>query len=334
MKEGSVVFKAQEKDVVSSEMSVFYNPVMKLNRDISVLCSTLLKKDARVALPLAGSGVRALRLLKEGSRELRMFVNDKREDFISDFEDSLDKNGLQDCDVTITDTEANKFLNSQYSFDFIDIDPYGSPNFLLDSSVRKLRHDGFLSVTATDTAPLCGSYENACKRKYWALPLRNHEMHEVGLRILIRKIQLIGIQYEKALFPIISYSKDHYFKVVLKCVHRKSDCAKLYKKLGFYKEKGPMWLGSLYDKDVMKALEGNEYMSDSQEFLDLLRNELDVLGFFDVHELGSEYKTGNVPKMDELLPLVDGRRTHFSPIGFKTRLSKEDVVRVFKKVSK
>lgn len=333
MKEGSVTFKAKEKDVVSSDMSVFYNPVMKINRDFTVLFCKLLREDARVAFPLAGSGVRALRALKEGSENFRLYVNDKREGFKSDFQNSLVNNNIVSNSITIKNTEANKFLNSEYSFDYIDIDPYGSPNFLLDSSIRKLRHDGFLSVTATDTAPLCGSYENACKRKYWSKPLRNHEMHEIGIRILIRKMQLIGLQYEKALEPVLSFSKDHYFKVVLRCDHKKSSCNGVMKQQGMYKGAGPLWKGNLYDKDVLDMLELNEYMTETEDFLDLLKNELDILGLYDVHELASELSVSNMPKMKTLLSHVNGKRTHFRLTGFKSKLSKEFIVEKMKELS-
>ena len=51
-------------------------------------------------------------------------------------------------------------------------------------------------------------------------------MHETGIRILIRKIQLIGAQYNKALTPIFSYSKEHYFRVFLKCEKGKEAASK------------------------------------------------------------------------------------------------------------
>ncbi|NIA04223.1 MAG: hypothetical protein GWP09_02625, partial [Nitrospiraceae bacterium] len=63
-----------------------------------------------------------------------------------------------------------------------------------------------------------------CVRKYWSKPLRNHLMKEFGLRILIRKVQLIGMQYEKALIPIFSYSKDHYFRVFFEVNKGKKRC--------------------------------------------------------------------------------------------------------------
>ena len=37
--------------------------------------------------------------------------------------------------------------------------------------------------------------------------VRNHMMHELGLRILIRKIQLQGAQFDKALIPCLRITK-------------------------------------------------------------------------------------------------------------------------------
>ena len=52
--------------VVSKEMPVFYNPVMKLNRDISVLLLNAIdKKGLRIADILAASGIRSIRFIKE-----------------------------------------------------------------------------------------------------------------------------------------------------------------------------------------------------------------------------------------------------------------------------
>ena len=101
----------------------------------------------------------------------------------------------------VQDKDANMFILESSGFDYIDIDPFGSPNFLLDSSVKRISRGGILAVTATDTSALAGSYPDACRRKYWAEPLRSEMMHEAGLRILIRKGQLIGAQFEKALTP-------------------------------------------------------------------------------------------------------------------------------------
>ena len=54
--------------------------------------------------------------------------------------------------------------------DYIDIDPFGSPNPFLDSAIANKKYV-YLAITSTDTSGLAGSYKNACLRKYWALPL-------------------------------------------------------------------------------------------------------------------------------------------------------------------
>ena len=69
-------------------------------------------------------------------------------------------------------------------------------------------------------------------------------MHETGLRILIRKVQLIGMQYEKALFPIFSYLKDHYFRVFFRCIKGKKICDEIAEKHGMLNDAGPLWLCS------------------------------------------------------------------------------------------
>ena len=328
MKEGAVRFKAEEKDVVDSDMDIFYNPEKKLERDLTVIVSRLLDDDARIALPLAGSGVRGLRMLKESSSSFDLYINDKRDGFKEDFENDLRRNDV-DRNVSVFETDANKFLNNQYSFDYVEIDPFGTPNPFLDSSIRKLRHNGILAVTATDTAPLCGTYPTTCKRKYWSDPLQNHEMHESGLRILIRKIQLMGSQHEKALFPILAFSKRHYFKVFFRMKHKKRVCDDVIEKHGTYKDKGPMWLGKLHDKHVFEELDVSGWVDDeTKSLLDMIRQEKHSIGFYAVEELTRELKI-NAPKIKDVVDAVDGSRTHFSPTGFKTDKEKSDVLEIF-----
>ena len=64
--EGSIKIRIQKSGKISKGMDVFYNPVMSLNRDISVLLlNSVGKKNVQIADPLAASGVRSIRFLKE-----------------------------------------------------------------------------------------------------------------------------------------------------------------------------------------------------------------------------------------------------------------------------
>ncbi|MBU0456699.1 MAG: hypothetical protein ABH824_03270 [Nanoarchaeota archaeon] len=54
-----------EKDP-NKKQEVFYNPIMSSNRNISILLlNSISNKEMNVALPLAGSGIRGLRFIKE-----------------------------------------------------------------------------------------------------------------------------------------------------------------------------------------------------------------------------------------------------------------------------
>ena len=201
--------------------------------------------------------------------------------------------------IFIHNKEANMFMQESNGFDYIDVDPFGTPNPFLDNAVRRISRNGILAITATDTSALAGTYPKACKRKYFALPLRNHLMHELGLRILIRKIQLIGGQYDKALIPVFSYSKDHYYRIFLRCEKGKSkvdemlnkhkyflycnkcmnffvdrynnhDCDKCNKDKSKKKKikdsnkqmvyAGPLWTGKLFDTKLVKKMKKENYV--------------------------------------------------------------------------
>ena len=78
-------------------------------------------------------------------------------------------------------------------FDYIEIDPFGSPTDFLESSIVRLSRRGILAVTATDTAPLCGTYPNTCKRKYsYWLPLQD-ALRTFDWKGLRQKLDLSGI---------------------------------------------------------------------------------------------------------------------------------------------
>ncbi|MBS3106715.1 tRNA (guanine(10)-N(2))-dimethyltransferase, partial [Candidatus Woesearchaeota archaeon] len=219
--EGLAKINVVTRKIVSKKMDVFYNPVMELNRTSSVLLLNALdKKGMQIGLPLEGSGIRGMRFLKELKKGMIKSIafNDYDPKAVKKIKENLKLNKLdKDKRIEVHQKDASLFLLESFGFDYIDIDPFGTPNPFLDAAVKRLARDGILAVTATDTAPLSGTYPEACLRKYWAFPVKSDIMHEVGLRILVRKIQLVGAQYDKAFAPIFSFSKEHYMRVYLRC---------------------------------------------------------------------------------------------------------------------
>ncbi|MGV8162818.1 MAG: tRNA (guanine(26)-N(2))-dimethyltransferase [Candidatus Nanoarchaeia archaeon] len=353
------------KKVVSAEMEVFYNPVMQINRDFTILIlSSIDNSNMKIADPLAGSGIRSLRIIKEVPEKItttrkgtedkisQIFVNDLNKNYESYFKQNIELNDLseeQKNKLLIFNNDARNFLIKNRPFDYVDVDPFGTPNPFLDSAIQAIRNRGILSVTATDTSALCGSYPLACKRKYNSSPLRNEWMHEFGARILIRKVQIIGAQYDKALIPIFTYAKDHYMKIFFRCEQSKTKVDKILAQheIKHFKNKiyGPIWSGALWNKELVeemtKKIDYKNISKETTKLLSIINEEknIDVCFFHDVHKLSEKKKTGETPRFEKIIDLLRAKgfsasRTHFSLTGIKTNATEEEFDDVFEELKK
>lgn len=342
--EGSARIFVSDEAKISKKLEIFYNPIMKLNRDVSVLLINSLDKYAlQMADPLAGTGIRGLRFIKElepGKIENLSF-NDLKPGYI---EKNLKLNEITNENIFVFSKDANLFLLESRGFDYIDIDPFGSPNPFLESAIIRLSRGGILAVTATDTAALAGSSKEACLRKYWAKPLRNEFMHETGIRILIRKIQLIGAGLEKALTPIFSYSKDHYYRIFFKCqkgktktddiisqhkfliYNRKTSEIKLSDTIfndgGDFDYAGPLWVGHLWDKALAEKMY-EKCDKENKKLLTLVsairdESKIDSVGFYDLHILARQ-NNKPIPKVEDALIESQVSKTHFIGWGVRSK---------------
>ncbi len=344
VKEGAATITVPTATVVSKALPVFYNPQMKFNRDVAIaLLNALNPKKLRLCDLLAGSGIRSIRFRKELNKGIikELFANDANPAAVKLLKKNLAKNKVN---ATVSCKEASQFLLDASGMEYIDIDPFGSPNPFLDAAIKRLSRQGILAVTATDVSALAGSYPKSCTRKYWAQPLRNELMHEIGIRILIRKAQLIGAQYDKALVPIFSHSTAHYMRVYFSCTKSKSAVDALLKQHSYLlycaaclsrkasgdnagqccKKRmhaaGPLWLGPLWDKQLAKK------MAKANPELAVFAKEaqIPVVGFLDLHTFCKKVKRP-VPKHDRVLAAMrkkgySAALSHFSPYGIRTTM--------------
>ncbi len=342
--EGKAVILVHEGRI-SKKLPIFYNPVMKFNRDLSlVLLKSLKRPGLRIADPLAGSGVRSLRFLKELPKNQikEIHINDIKKDFLKIVKLNLGKNRLKlSKKIKLSSQDANLFLLKNRPFDYIDIDPFGTPNPFLDSAVKNINKNGILAVTATDTSALCGAYENACKRKYWAKPLHDCRMHEIGLRILVRKIQLVAGQYKKAVYPLLCYSKEHYMRAFFCCEQGKSKVDEILSKHKFFEtDAGPIWSGRLSNSSIINEMITSTKDKEILKFLQLLREEeIGLVGFYDIHWLAKKHKLKELPKKRDILFLLKklgfkAVETHFSGSGIRSDISLSKLVKILKKNNK
>lgn len=348
--EGSTKLKIKDLKKISKQMGVFYNPVMSLNRDISILLLNAIdKKNLQIADPLAASGVRSSRFLKELNKNKikSISINDYSKDSVKSIRKNLVLNKIfykNNSKIKIFNEDANLFLLNSSGFDYIDLDPFGTPNQFLDSACKRLSRDGILAVTATDTSALCGTYPKACIRKYWAIPRKDAIMHETGLRVLIRKIQLIGAQYDKALTPIFSYSKEHYMRVFLRNDKGKSEVDRILKQHEFFNNTGPLWLGKLFDKTLTnimyKNLINDNMLNKNKElikFLSVIKEEskINCVGFYDLHDICEKNKIRALKQKEAIKNKIKklGYKvsdTHFRSEGIRSNIPLNKLIKIIK----
>jgi tRNA (guanine26-N2/guanine27-N2)-dimethyltransferase len=369
--EGATHFFTDSEEKISRDMPVFYNPVMKLNRDLTLAMLLTMPTSVRIGLPMEASGLRAARILNELVRPgyldpNAIAINDLSTHAIDFAKKNIAHNlgNFDSAKINITVNDASQFLRSSQGFDYIDIDPFGTPNPFLDSAIQRIARNGILAVTATDTSALAGTYPAATARKYWAVPSRTWVMHEIGLRILIRKVQLIAAQYEKALLPVLSLATDHYYRIFFQVLPGNADVKTILKEHTYFfvctnclatmpamwnkpmpcyncnetvHACGPLWGGQLHDAERVKLMRAEikkldeKTTSSLDKLLAIVEDEcrIQVIGFLDLHELASRLKVA-APKTEDVLEKLGARacRTHINGAGVKIDLNIDEVVKL------
>ncbi len=322
VKEGTVsvaVPKLEAWKKAPSKAPVFFNPTMELNRDLAVLALQAFQKmvgrDISVCEPLAGCGIRGIRFAVEVRGIRKIVLGDINPKATELARLNVKRNGLSSSLVEVANEDANLLL-SRYAaprkrFDFIDIDPFGSPAPYMDSAVRALRDGGLLALTATDMAPLCGVHPRAGVRKYGGKPLRTEYCHELAVRLLMGCLAMTAAKHDIGVEAVFSHSTDHYIRVYalihhgaresdksihemgyvlhcFTCLHRETfgelasplkwECPECGSKLSVA---GPLWLGRICSEEFCCYMEeetaGRNLRQEKRifELLSLIGNEAD-----------------------------------------------------------
>lgn len=284
-------FATQPSDYAPSKAPVFYNPVMELNRDISVLAFQVQQRIANrpisICEPLTSCGIRGIRFATEIHGINKILIGDINEQALKLANINVRLNRLQER-IDIEHGDANCLLSCHDAphsrFDIVDIDPFGSPVPYLDSAIRAIRNNGILAATATDLAPLCGVHKKACLRKYGGKPLRTEYCHELAIRLLSGVIAAVAAKHEIGIDIILCHSTAHYIRVYAKinygakkadinienlgyvlhcfhCFHREiltklsSKLFEICPKCGHKMDwSGPLWVGKILDKQFCTSL--------------------------------------------------------------------------------
>src|SRR5256712_8828771 len=143
-------------------------------------------------------------------------LNERSEVAVDLIRENVRRNHL-DADIRADDLRRRL---SEAAYDFVDIDPFGPPTPFLPAAFEAPDVAGGIGVTATDTAVLCGTYPDACQRRYDAWPLRCPQGAEIGLRILIGYCARLAAARGQSVQPILAFAAEHFVRVLLLVVPR------------------------------------------------------------------------------------------------------------------
>lgn len=339
---------------------VFYNPIMTFSRDFSICVLKAYvrlkgKKGLRIAEPLAASGVRGIRYAKEVEEVSKAILSDVNPIAVRIARINAVLNQVHEK-VVVKLSNANTLL-SRYDakgdrFDFVDIDPFGSPSPYVDSTIRSTLIGGVVALTATDMPPLCGVYPHVALRRYGGLSLRTEYCHELAVRLVLGLLAREAGKYELSIKPLIAHSTKHYIRVFAelsfsknvtgnigyvyhcrKCLNRlivkledmsstKAECEKCHTKLNVA---GPLWIGAIFNKafceEAFRVAESSTLSSKKElnKILRLIVSEADgPPTFYTIDAISHKYKIKQ-PKMWHLIETLRSHGFYASPTHFNSK---------------
>ena len=322
IKEGEVEIEVHEGK--SYEKEVFYNPKMEFDRNLSVAVASVVEPE-KLCDALSASGIRGIRYKKE-TEVPEVWLNDANQESTDLARENVKTNGI---DAEVRNKDAGVLLREE-DFDFIDIDPFGSPAEFLDAAAGSIRRRGFLAVTATDTSSFFGTYPRVSRRRYGRKSMNTGYNKELGLRILVSAIiESLG-RYKKTFYPRLCYFREHYARIfgeVVKgakevqenfrnfghishcfsCGWRKDEYSKECPECGEETENTEVYLGKLisggFCSEVSKeALEREFYRE--RKHVEKMSQDIDIPYHCDLHYIAKKQGM-QIKKIEEVLNLLE-----------------------------
>jgi len=327
----------------------FYNPAMAVNRDVTVaILSAWLPRGATVLDGLAGTGVFGIRAALETERELRITWNDKN----PRAHDLISENSLRNGVAGEILTDDLRVLLARRRFDYVDVDPFGPPAPFVDAAVQQAWKECALGITATDVAPLAGTYPRACWRRYGARSVRNPCGHETALRIFLGYLVRAAASHERGLRPLAAFGAEHFVKAIVEVDPRARAADEGLAQLGYVRFEGarfdvsdapptwpyagPLWLGPLGDAPLLAAMPGKpETGFPATSLLAHLREEAAMPPlYYENHAMSRTLHVDPVPMAAWIAALrgagFRAGRTYFTANGVRTDAPWAEVSRLYR----
>lgn len=155
-------------------------------------------------------------------------------------------------------------------YQWIDLDPFGSPVQFLDAALQGLSRTGVLEITATDTAALTGSSASSQARRYGAKGIVDVYAHDDAVRLLLATVATSAARLDKSITPLMALFDGHHVRISCLVKTSRENASKISNSIGWRvrendipyrfvqhptpeqveRASGPMWIGPLWDKEI------------------------------------------------------------------------------------
>jgi len=257
----------------------FFNPAARVNRDVSVAVARA-TRPATFLDALAGTGARGVRIAKEASESAEVTLVEFNATSLAIARKNAKRNGVYSrCEMV--HEESNAYLHSRFGrlerFEAVDVDPFGTPAPYVQGALTAADDGGLVSITATDTATLCGVYPTVASRRYGARVVKSEFAHEAATRVLLGFCARVGGIVDVGIEPVAAHSTLHYLRVYFRVARGAAKSDRSLQSVGYVASCaachqvavtaeytmtcaecggkarciGPQWVGSLVDEKLV-----------------------------------------------------------------------------------
>ncbi|MCI4349038.1 MAG: hypothetical protein L3J93_02310 [Thermoplasmata archaeon] len=318
---------------------------MAADRDLSVAVATALAQDGRSLRAwemLSATGVRGLRVLNEAALFGSLLLTERNPDAFSVLDANARSFASRGASAARLDAHGSV---PGAPFDWVDLDPYGSPQPFEDSLFGAAREGSVLAVTATDMRVLASVDRATCERRYGARGVPGRLGPEGGLRILLAWLDRSAGKRSLGIRPLLGYVRDHHVRAYVR-LETRSDAATppiaVIRGSEFQGPPlpgegpfGPFWLGPLFDRALVRRLGVPPTAARSAEVASLLGRfqgevEIDAPFFYESNELARRLRLREPPPVDRVIAAIRdagyaAARTHVRTGAFRTRAPRSEV---------
>lgn len=321
---------------------------MALDRDLEVAVAGQLGRIGRHAHRAwemtAATGVRGLRYLHEGRGADRLLATESHPEAFEWLRRNCGLYEREGAEARWADARAGM---DEGPFDFVDLDPYGSPLPFLGAALSACTASAVLAVTATDLRVLGGADAPTAVVRYGGRPPRGRLGPEGGLRVLLAAVDRAARAGGRSVTPLLAYVGDHHLRVYVSIGPEGPDPAPVAPidpsewtgpPLAGPEPIGPLWMGPLFDPELVRGLAvpaGAAHPRELGRLLDVLRGELEVDRpfFYESNEIAARLGLDRPRPVEEILAALRAHgfaaaRTHARAGAFRTTATWAEVASV------